>query len=219
MNPMYDSPSPTALICLFFQRGIHYSSPSIPSHPKLLISPRPFLLGRRDHQTCVITDLSSSINSQGLKGFPGGSEVKAVCQQCRRPGFNPWVRKIPWRRKWQLSMWYWMKRSRVLIPFKYHYKKQKTKDTWKRWQQYKAQSQETQYKSSKITHRSPITDNINYGKVPSISKVSELLLIPWRKTYFQQSMWEPTLYQELFQVLGIQGWLKHTPFPPIEDIT
>ena len=24
-----------------------------------------------------------------------------VCLQCRRPGFNPWVRKIPWRRKWQ----------------------------------------------------------------------------------------------------------------------
>ena len=22
-------------------------------------------------------------------------------QQCRRPGFDPWVRKIPWRRKWQ----------------------------------------------------------------------------------------------------------------------
>ena len=21
--------------------------------------------------------------------------------QYRRPGFNPWVRKIPWRRKWQ----------------------------------------------------------------------------------------------------------------------
>ena len=21
--------------------------------------------------------------------------------QCRRPGFNPWIRKIPWRRKWQ----------------------------------------------------------------------------------------------------------------------
>ena len=21
--------------------------------------------------------------------------------QCRRPGFNPWVCKIPWRRKWQ----------------------------------------------------------------------------------------------------------------------
>ena len=24
-----------------------------------------------------------------------------VCLQCGRPRFNPWVRKIPWRRKWQ----------------------------------------------------------------------------------------------------------------------
>ena len=23
------------------------------------------------------------------------------CLQCRRPGFDPWVGKIPWRRKWQ----------------------------------------------------------------------------------------------------------------------
>ena len=23
------------------------------------------------------------------------------CLQCGRPGFNPWVRKSPWRRKWQ----------------------------------------------------------------------------------------------------------------------
>ena len=32
--------------------------------------------------------------------FPGGSDCK-VCLQCRRPGFDPWVGKIPWRRKWQ----------------------------------------------------------------------------------------------------------------------
>ena len=32
--------------------------------------------------------------------FPGGSDGR-ICLQCRRPGFNPWVRKIPWRRKWQ----------------------------------------------------------------------------------------------------------------------
>ena len=25
----------------------------------------------------------------------------SVCPQCRRPGFDPWVRKILWRRKWQ----------------------------------------------------------------------------------------------------------------------
>ena len=24
-----------------------------------------------------------------------------ICLQCRRPGFDPWIRKIPWRRKWQ----------------------------------------------------------------------------------------------------------------------
>ena len=23
-----------------------------------------------------------------------------ICRQCRRPGFDPWVRKIPWRREW-----------------------------------------------------------------------------------------------------------------------
>ena len=24
-----------------------------------------------------------------------------ICLQCRRPRFDPWVGKIPWRRKWQ----------------------------------------------------------------------------------------------------------------------
>ena len=24
-----------------------------------------------------------------------------ICQQSRRPGFSPWVRKVPWNRKWQ----------------------------------------------------------------------------------------------------------------------
>ena len=35
-----------------------------------------------------------------LQGFPGGSDCKAsICPQCRKPGFDPWVRKIPWRRQ------------------------------------------------------------------------------------------------------------------------
>ena len=33
-------------------------------------------------------------------GFPGGSDGKRICQQCRRLRFNPWVRKIPWRSDW-----------------------------------------------------------------------------------------------------------------------
>ena len=37
-------------------------------------------------------------------GFPSGSAVKRICLQFRRHrrrGFDPWVRKSPWRRKWQ----------------------------------------------------------------------------------------------------------------------
>ena len=35
------------------------------------------------------------------KGFPGGSVGKEFTCQCRKCEFYPWVRKIPWRRKWQ----------------------------------------------------------------------------------------------------------------------
>ena len=43
--------------------------------------------------------LASSHRNEKLLGFPGGSEVL----ECGRPGFDPWVRKIPRRRKWQLT--------------------------------------------------------------------------------------------------------------------
>ena len=37
-------------------------------------------------------------------GFPGGASGKEPTCQCKRPKrhrFHPWVRKIPWSRKWQ----------------------------------------------------------------------------------------------------------------------
>ena len=34
-------------------------------------------------------------------GHPRLCSGKESACQCRRPGFDPWVRKIPWRRKWQ----------------------------------------------------------------------------------------------------------------------
>ena len=37
----------------------------------------------------------------GKSGFPGGPGVKNQCSQCRRRGFHPRVRKIPWKREWQ----------------------------------------------------------------------------------------------------------------------
>ena len=35
------------------------------------------------------------------QSFPHGSDGKNICLQCGRPGFSPWVGKIPWRTKWQ----------------------------------------------------------------------------------------------------------------------
>ena len=38
------------------------------------------------------------------EGFPGGARSQEPVGQCRRRerrGFDPWVRKIPWRRVWQ----------------------------------------------------------------------------------------------------------------------
>ena len=34
-------------------------------------------------------------------GFPDGSEGKEYCLQSRKPAFDPWVGKIPWKREWQ----------------------------------------------------------------------------------------------------------------------
>ena len=34
-------------------------------------------------------------------GLPGWLRWLRICLQCKRPGFNPWVEKICWRRVWQ----------------------------------------------------------------------------------------------------------------------
>ena len=44
--------------------------------------------------------------------FPSGSTGKESTCQRRRCGFNPWARKIPWRRKW--------KPTPVFLPGKSH---------------------------------------------------------------------------------------------------
>ena len=46
------------------------------------------------------------------KCVPGGASGKESTCQCRRHGFDPWVRKIPWNRKWQSTP--------VFLPGKFH---------------------------------------------------------------------------------------------------
>ena len=47
---------------------------------------------------CVKCCISHGYLDHGLPGWLSGKE--SVCQ-CRRCGFSPWVRKIPWREAWQ----------------------------------------------------------------------------------------------------------------------
>ena len=47
-----------------------------------------------------------------FNGFSSGSDSKESTCQCRRLRFDPWVGKIPWRRKWQPTP--------VFLPGKFH---------------------------------------------------------------------------------------------------
>jgi len=35
-----------------------------------------------------------------LPGWHSDKEASCQCRRCKRRGFDPWVRKIPWSRKW-----------------------------------------------------------------------------------------------------------------------
>ena len=37
-------------------------------------------------------------------GLPWWLRWQRICLQCRRPGFDLWGGKIPWRRKWQPAL-------------------------------------------------------------------------------------------------------------------
>ena len=52
----------------------------------------------------LLTVFLTIIAACGLPWWLSGKE--STCQ-CRRCGFNPWVRKIPWRRKWQPTPVFW----------------------------------------------------------------------------------------------------------------
>ena len=50
-------------------------------------------------ENCLLYARNSRMKS--LTGFPRWCSGKEPICQCRRLRFDPWVRKIPWRRKWQ----------------------------------------------------------------------------------------------------------------------
>ena len=48
----------------------------------------------------------------GFPRWPSGKESASQCSRCRRLGFNPWVRKTLWSRKWQPTP--------IFLPGKFH---------------------------------------------------------------------------------------------------
>ena len=60
----------------------------ISNHPVSYVSENVFF---------ILSD--SLLGAHTRKGFPGGTSGKESACQCKRPGFDPWVRKIPWRRE------------------------------------------------------------------------------------------------------------------------
>ena len=50
--------------------------------------------------------LSQSKDIEGLLRWLCGKEFSCQCRKHKRHSFDPWVRKIPWRRKWQPTLQY-----------------------------------------------------------------------------------------------------------------
>ena len=58
------------------------------------------------------TSKKLKLNKKKKKAFPGGSGVKESACNTGDFGFDPWIRKISWRKKWQSIL--------VLLPGKSH---------------------------------------------------------------------------------------------------
>ena len=52
-------------------------------------------------ETLVLVNYRNLFQFYGLPRWCRGKELTCQCRRCERCRFNPWVEKIPWRRKWQ----------------------------------------------------------------------------------------------------------------------
>ena len=51
---------------------------------------------------CKELDTTEQLNwTYGLPRWYSGKEFACHCRSCKRCMFNPWIRKIPWRKKWK----------------------------------------------------------------------------------------------------------------------
>ena len=60
-----------------------------------------FLLLQTIHNEHTCIELCTRVRALGLPGGASGKEPTRQCRRHKRPGFDTWVGKIPWRRAWQ----------------------------------------------------------------------------------------------------------------------
>ena len=57
--------------------------------------------GQQNHTHLILNKYFKLIFEVYISSLPSGASVKESACQCRRRGFDPWVRKLPWKRTWQ----------------------------------------------------------------------------------------------------------------------
>ena len=82
-----------------------------------------------------------------------------ICLECRIPRFNPWVRKKPWRRKWQPTL--------VFLPGKSH--GQRSLVSYSPWGRRESEMTERLNNSNKILQRGAKAENMREGPTESCS--------------------------------------------------
>ena len=85
---------PTSWLALLF----NLTSPVSP-HRALSAGSRWFSPAYNYSQRLLPSPINTIANASCLIYFPGGFLGSSAGKKCRRPGFNPWVRKTPWQRE------------------------------------------------------------------------------------------------------------------------
>ena len=106
-------------------------------------------------------------------GLPWWLSVRESACQCRRPGFDPWVGKIPWSREWQPTS--------VFLPGESH--GQRSLAGYSPWDRKESDTTEPLHFTSQVAL---VIKNLpaSAGDVGSIPGLGRL---PWRRK------WQPTL--------------------------
>ena len=71
---------------------------------KLALTNQTILNTRKIKQSKFQVHMNGKYSILGFLGGASDKELACQCRRCKRRGFDPWVRKIPWRRKQQPTL-------------------------------------------------------------------------------------------------------------------